>query len=280
MMTKGMVAPINTKMVDVSHLLENYTSQLWVKREDLQITGSHKYRLVHGMVKDALSGSLVDDISVFVEASSGNTGLAVSLIAKQLGKEAYIIAPSNIDPEIGKAIIRNGSVLACQDGIDNCITLAKEYRDTYGYTLLNQYDNQSAVYGFEDMAIEMKSYVGNDVTTIVMGVGTGATISGLATMFPEARVIGCSCLDSHFTIPGWKNFRVNKPGQIIVNNRNYIDSWELIPIDEIMSKQDYFEEALGFRPNLSTVGNLLIAVREGDRINNSMVVTVCTGVDK
>lgn len=247
--------------------------------ENEQITGSHKYRLVYGMMTQFLLQHSLDSFEGFVEASSGNTGLALAELAQQINKQCVIITTENIDPKIARKITERDGRLIFKDDIDACIALAQEWETLYNYVNLNQYDNPDAVLGFQSMAEEM---VEQHVvpTTIVMGVGTGATITGLTNVLHTSRAVACSIDDEFLTITGWKNFKVNKPGQVLIDNGRYINRWELLTLSEIAEAQESLSKTLGFKPNLSTVGNLLVAIKEGNLTNDSTIITVCTGIDE
>lgn len=283
-----MKPPNRTRLVDISHLLTNVNSSLYIKMENEQITGSHKYRLVYGMLSNFLATNTLDSFTGFVEATSGNTGLALAELAQQINKKVVIFANQSLQPKTKHDLEKysNVTIHYCSDADQAYLDAVDFHNLNPKYINLDQYNNPYGVSEFFTMGTEILEDVPN-INTIVMGVGTGATITGLSesifggTTANIIYTIGCTIDDEWLTIPGWKNFRVSKPGSIIVNTntKNLISQWQRFEIYDLVEQQKTISELVDFNfdLNLSTVGNILAAIQIGNKYNDRQIITVCTG---
>lgn len=283
-----MKQPNNTRLIDISYLLSNTTSSLYLKMENEQITESHKYRLVYGMMRNYLDYHSLSEFKGFVEATSGNTGLALVELAQQINKQVILFANQSLSPKIKANLDKyNNVILKLSSDADQAYADVKTFQNNnLGYVHLDQYNNIHGTTEFFRMGLEILREV-PEINCCVMGVGTGATITGLSDAIfkygnrPETFVVGCTINDEWLTIPGWKNFKVSKPGSIIItaNERNLIHKWTKFEIGQLTHVQSLSKELfkLGFVPNLSTVGNILAGIEIGNKYNNYNIVTICTG---
>lgn len=283
-----MKQPNNTRLIDISYLLTNTTSSLYLKMENEQITESHKYRLVYGMMHNYLDYHSLNEFDGFAEATSGNTGLALAELAQQINKPVMLFANQSLRPKTKSNLNKYDNVtLKLSTDADQAYADVKTFqKDNPKYVHLDQYNNIHGATEFFRMGLEIIREV-PEINCCVMGVGTGATITGLSDAIfkygnrPETFVVGCTINDEWLTIPGWKNFKVSKPGSIIItaNEKNLIHKWLKFEIGQLTHVQTISEDLfkLGFTPNLSTIGNILGAIEIGNKYNNYNIVTVCTG---
>lgn len=186
------------------------------------------------------SGDL--DGKTLIEASSGNTGLAVSGIAKMLGVRSIIVLPENASPFTKRSIMENGSRVIetpASLGTEGSINRLKEMVSTDDFIWLNQHSNtKNSDSHYYTTAREMVDSMGVP-SAIVAGIGTGGTITGIARYFkeidPGVRVIGVQpAAGSH--IHGLRNVSASKYRGIIDRYGHLIDEIVYVNEDQAISE--------------------------------------------
>jgi cysteine synthase B len=158
--------------------------EIWAKCEFMNPGGSVKDRAAMMMIKDAIaSGALTPDKEI-IDSSSGNTGIAYSLIGGALGYRVTLVLPGNVSWARRKITEAFGTKLVFSsplEGSDGAIRLCRELVDaspsTYFYP--NQYGNESNPRGhYETTGREIWEQTGGRVTHFVTGIGTSGTVMG------------------------------------------------------------------------------------------------------
>ena len=203
--------------------------------------GSLKDRAALWMIKDAEEkGILKKGHSIIVEPTSGNTGIALTGIAKLLGYKAEIVIPEKASDET-KEIIRSlgAKVYETSDdlcpkvgaGTDQSIALATSIAasrpDTY-YSP-NQYANEANFMGhYKGTGPEIWKQTEGKITHFFTGVGTGGTITGIGAYLkeqnPNIKIIGCQPQKDHL-IQGWRNFEESAKPDLFLKRENVVDEW-------------------------------------------------------
>ena len=179
----------NTPMVEATHLISKKGVRLFLKLEGNNPGGSVKDRPAFNMINEALKRGDIKKGGTLVEATSGNTGIALAFISKLLGLNMVLVMPENSTEERVKTMRAYGAevILTSADvGIEGSRDLAFKLRDEKGYTLLNQFenhDNWKAHYKTTGPEI-WKDTVGK-VTHFVSAMGTTGTITGTSTYLKE-----------------------------------------------------------------------------------------------
>jgi [CysO sulfur-carrier protein]-thiocarboxylate-dependent cysteine synthase len=179
----------NTPLVEVPALSPAESVRLWVKLEGQNPTGSVKDRIALAMVEEGeASGELTKD-KVLLEPTSGNTGIALAMVAKTRGYRFVAVIPDNASSEridllkaFGTEIVfsegakgTNGAVALAQD------IVAKDAR----YYMPFQYGNQANVDAhYRGTAQEIIDDL-PDVRAFVAGLGTGGTLTGVGRRLKE-----------------------------------------------------------------------------------------------
>ena len=203
--------------------------------------GSLKDRAALWMIKDAEEkGILKKGHSIIIEPTSGNTGIALTGIAKLLGYGAEIVIPEKASDET-KEIIRSlgAKVYETSDdlcpkvgaGTDQSIALATSIAasrpDTY-YSP-NQYANEANFMGhYKGTGPEIWKQTEGKITHFFTGVGTGGTITGIGAYLkeqnPNIKIIGCQPQKDHL-IQGWRNFEESAKPDLFLKRENVVDEW-------------------------------------------------------
>jgi S-sulfo-L-cysteine synthase (O-acetyl-L-serine-dependent) len=230
----------NTPLVKLDSLT-NDNVKYFAKLEGHNPFGSVKDRAAYWMIKDAEErGILKKGQSIIIEPTSGNTGIALTGIAKLLGYGVEIVIPEKASNETKKIIESLGAKLyetsddLCPKvgaGTDQSIALATSIAssrpDTY-YSP-NQYANEANFMGhYKGTGPEIWKQTEGKVTHFFTGVGTGGTITGtgyyLKEKNPNIQIIGCQPQQNHL-IQGWRNFEESAKPDLFLKRENVVDDW-------------------------------------------------------
>ena len=166
-------------------------TNIFVKLEKYNLGGSVKDRAVLGMLEEAKRQGKVNEDTIIVEPTSGNTGIAVAILASILGLKAVIIMPESMSLERRTLIKAYGAQLILTPkelGIKGSIELAEKLRGKYPNAIsLSQFDNPAnPAYHHKTTGKEILEQV-PDIDIFVAGVGTGGTFSGVAKYLEENK---------------------------------------------------------------------------------------------
>lgn len=166
-------------------------TNIFVKLEKYNLGGSVKDRAVLGMLEEAKRQGKVNEDTIIVEPTSGNTGIAVAILASILGLKAVVIMPESMSLERRTLIKAYGAQLILTPkelGIKGSIELAEKLRGKYPKAIsLSQFDNPAnPAYHHKTTGKEILEQV-PDIDIFVAGVGTGGTFSGVAKYLKENK---------------------------------------------------------------------------------------------
>lgn len=184
-----------TPIVRLNHIGAELDCTLFVKCEFMNPGGSVKDRIGYNMVLEAEKSGRIKPGDTLIEPTSGNTGIGLALAAAVKGYHAIITMPEKMSHEkqvvleaLGAKIYRTPTE-AAWDAPDSHISLAKKLQqDIPNAHILDQYSNPAnpdAHYTFT--ANEILADMGDALDMVVMGVGTGGTITGVAKRLKEAN---------------------------------------------------------------------------------------------
>ena len=134
----------NTPLIEVTNIINKKGVRLFLKLEGNNPGGSVKDRPAYNMIAEALKRGDIKKGGHLVEATSGNTGIALAFIAQLFGLKISLIMPENSTEERVKTMRAYGAeviLTSAEIGIEGSRDLAFELRDTKGYVLLNQFEN-------------------------------------------------------------------------------------------------------------------------------------------
>jgi cysteine synthase B len=179
----------NTPLIEVQNIFKKEGVTLLLKLEGNNPGGSVKDRAAFNMINEALKRGDIKKGSTLVEATSGNTGIALAFIAKLLGLKMVLIMPENSTEERIKTMRAYGAevILTASDiGIEGSRDLAFKLRDEKGYTLLNQFENNDNWKAhYKTTGPEVWRDTNHKVTHFVATMGTTGTIMGTSKFLKE-----------------------------------------------------------------------------------------------
>ena len=187
----------NTPLVELPRLSPKPAVQLFAKLEGQNPTGSVKDRIVRRMVEKAADRGDLKAGSTIVEASSGNTAIALAMIGKQRGYQIHVVIPHDVAPSIADILaLYDTDVTWCPSdgGMKAAIDLARNMAEAGGFYYLDQFDDQENIAThYETTGKEIVEALPK-VDVFVAGIGTGGTIMGVGRRLrefnPSARLIG------------------------------------------------------------------------------------------
>lgn len=199
----------NTPLVEATHLINKKGVRLFLKLEGNNPGGSVKDRPAFNMINEALKRGDIKKGGTLVEATSGNTGIALAFIAKLLELKMVLIMPENSTEERVKTMRAYGAevILTPADvGIEGSRDLAFKLRDEKGYTLLNQFENHDNWKAhYKTTGPEIWEATEGKITHFVSAMGTTGTITGTSKYLKEKNrevtIVGAQPADGA-RIPG------------------------------------------------------------------------------
>lgn len=199
----------NTPLVEIEHIIQKPGVRVFGKLEGQNPGGSVKDRAAYGMIKGALERGEVGDGIRLVEATSGNTGIALAMIARKFGLEITLIMPESATAErVGTMRAYGAEVILTP--ADKTIEYSRQYAESLveegGYFMLNQFANPDN-WGmhYQTTGPEIWRDTQGKVTHFVSSMGTTGTIMGVSRYLkeqnPDIQIVGVQPTDGS-RIPG------------------------------------------------------------------------------
>ena len=180
----------DTPLVELRHLDLKPGVRMFAKLEGHNPTGSVKDRVVRRMLLVAHRQGRIQPGSTIVEATTGNTGIALAMIGRQLGYQVKVVVPENVFPEIGRLLQVYGAEIIwvpAEQGIKRAMDLARELAREHGWLILDQFANEeNSRAHYEGTGPEILADLPR-VDIFVAGLGTGGTIMGTGRRLKEAN---------------------------------------------------------------------------------------------
>ncbi|MCP4473656.1 MAG: pyridoxal-phosphate dependent enzyme [Gammaproteobacteria bacterium] len=196
MMINNILAAIgHTPAVRFNRVGSDLACELYGKCEFLNPGGSIKDRIAADMVLAAEKAGKIKPGGTLIEATSGNTGIGIALVGAVRGYKVVITMPEKMSHEkavvleaLGAKIYRTPTE-AAWDSPESHISLARRLeQEIPGAYMLDQYSNAANPDAhYRHTAEEILTDMGEELAMVVMGVGTGGTISGVAKRLKEVR---------------------------------------------------------------------------------------------
>ncbi|MEY0265923.1 cysteine synthase CysM [Morganella morganii] len=179
----------NTPLFRLARLGEEYGAEIWIKPEGNNPGGSVKDRAAKSMIEGAEQRGEIRPGDTLIEATSGNTGIALAMISAIRGYKLKLLMPENMSAERQAAMKAYGAELVLvswAQGMEGARDLARQMAaDGEGYVLdqFNNPDNPLAHY--RTTGPEIWQQTGGRITHFVSAMGTTGTITGVARYLKE-----------------------------------------------------------------------------------------------
>ncbi|MEI3797618.1 cysteine synthase B [Chitinophaga ginsengisegetis] len=269
----------NTPMVELKKISVNPAVKIFAKLEGNNPAGSVKDRAAYGMIKGALDRGDIKPGMKLIEATSGNTGIALAMIASIFGLEIELVMPADATRErvltmevYGAKVTLTPKELSMEGSID----YANAQMEKGGYYMLNQFANPDN-YGmhYKTTGPEIWKDTNGEVTHFVSAMGTTGTIMGVSRYLkeqnPAVQIVGCQPTEGS-KIPGIRKWPEAYLPKIFEKPR--VDRIMDISEEEarIMTKRLAKEEAVFC--GMSSGGAVAAAVRVSKELSSGVIVSI------
>ena len=266
----------NTPLVELQYLNQNKNVKVFAKLEGNNPGGSVKDRPALNMIKSALERGDINKSSKLIEATSGNTGIALALIAKLYGIDIELVMPSSSTRERVLTMEAFGARVTLLETIEACRDYAEEKSASGGFYLLNQFanpDNYKAHY--KTTGPEIWKDTNHEITHFVSSMGTTGTIMGCSMYLKEQnkdiQIVGCQPTEES-SIPGIRRWPVEYLPKIFDPSR--VDRIIDVSQEEatVMTRRLAREE--GIFAGMSSGGAASAAIRLSQELSSGVIVFI------
>ena len=280
----------NTPMIKLNNI---GNSNLYVKLEKYNPAGSIKDRAVYYMVENLEKNELLKKGDVLVEATSGNTGIALSMIGSLKGYKVIIVMPETMSVERRTLMKAYGAELILTDGSlgmkGSIEMMNKLLSENTNYISLKQFENEyNPLAHYETTGVEIYNQV-KDIDIFVCGVGTGGTISGVGKYLkeqnPNIKVVAVEPEGSPVISKNKKgSHKIQGIGAGFIPknyNENVVDEVMTITDEESYEGVRIMAQKEGILVGISSGANIYAALKLCEMYPDKKIVTVAPdGIDK
>ena len=266
----------DTPLVPLRRIGAGLRGELWAKLESFNPGGSVKDRAALWMVLDAEQRVDLDG-RILLDATSGNTGVALALIGAVRGHPVELCMPDKLSVERRRIATAFGACVTLTDplaGSDGAILVAREKANDARYVYLDQYSNPANALAHEaSTGPEIWTQTNGRVTHVVAGVGTSGTVVGLSrALRPKGvRIVAVQPDAALHGIEGWKHMATAiRP---VLWDERVADEHHTIGTDEAiaMTKRLAREEGILSGPS---GGGAIVAAAQVAREHEGVVVAI------
>lgn len=269
----------NTPTVELKNFSPKPGVKIFAKLEGGNPGGSIKDRVALKMIEDALEKGLLSKDKILIEATSGNTGIALAMIAAVLGYQFVAVMPDNVSVERTKLLKSFGAEIALTDGskgTNGAIQVAVEMVEESGgrYIMLDQFNNPANVLAhYETTGAEIIADI-PEITAFVAGMGTGGTLTGVGRRLkeynPSIKIIGIEP-PPNTRLQGLRNMEAYSPP---VFDPSILDLRLPAPENEsfVLARRLYTQE--GISVGISSGTALWGAIEYGKTVDEGSIVTI------
>ena len=199
----------NTPIVELINIPQFKNVKVFGKLEGLNPGGSVKDRAAFGMIKGALDRREIKKGDRLIEATSGNTGIALAMIARSMGVHMTLVMPDNATKERILSMEAYGAkviLTPSEKTIEYSRELAESMTENEGYHMLNQFANpDNSLMHYRTTGPEIWDQTDGKITHFVSAMGTTGTIMGVSRYLkeqnPDIQIVGCQPTEGS-NIPG------------------------------------------------------------------------------
>ena len=269
----------NTPLVELEAIPTNPKVKIFCKMEGQNPGGSVKDRAAYNMLRSALDRGDIKRGDKLVEATSGNTGIALAMVAKVLGLDMTLIMPDNSTRERVLSMEAYGAKVILTPAaktIEYSRILAEKMRDEEGYYMLNQFGNpDNYLAHYYTTGPEIWRDTEGKVTHFVSAMGTTGTIMGVSRFLkqvnPAIQIVGTQPTDGS-SIPGIRRWSAEFLPEIFGSSRvdRVIDvsQQQATEMTRRMAKEE------GILAGMSSGGALHAAIELSKELEEGLIVCI------
>lgn len=266
----------NTPLVEIKKLNPNPKVQIYAKLEGNNPGGSVKDRAALNMIRSAIERGDIKKGSRLIEATSGNTGIALAMIARLFDLDIELVMPSNSTRERTLTMEAFGAKVTLLEGIELCRDYAEEKAAKGESFLLNQFANpDNPLAHYKSTGPELWNDTEQKITHFVSSMGTTGTIMGCSRYLkeknPEIQIIGCQPTENS-SIPGIRRWPIEYLPKIFEPER--VDRIIDISEAEATDMARKLAKIEGIFSGMSSGGAATAAIRLAAELNEGLIVFI------
>ncbi len=267
----------NTPMVALQKLNPNPKVKILGKLEGNNPAGSVKDRAALNMIRSAVERGDIKPGQKLIEATSGNTGIALAMIARLFDLEIELIMPSNSTRERTLTMEAFGAKVVLLDNIEKCRDYAEEKAANGDYFQLNQFSNpDNYLAHYKTTGPEIWRDTHQEVTHFVSSMGTTGTIMGtsmyLKEVNPSVQIVGCQPTDGS-SIPGIRRWPKEYLPKIFDPSR--VDRVMDVSEEEASEMARKLAKIEGVFVGMSSGGAAAAAIKLAQELESGVIVFIC-----
>ena len=269
----------NTPLIELEQIPVNKNVKIYCKLEGQNPGGSVKDRAALGMINGALERGDVKPGDTLVEATSGNTGIALAMIAAIKGLEIKLLMPESATEERVKSMKAYGAeviLTPAEKTIEHSRQLAQEMAEEHGYFQLNQFANPDNYRMHEKTTgPEIWRDTNGKITHFVSAMGTTGTIMGvsryLKSQNPNVQIVGTQPTEGS-SIPGIRRWSPEYLPKIFEAER--VDQTVDVSQKEATEMARRMAKEEGIFAGMSSGGALTAALKTAEDLEEGVIVCI------
>jgi S-sulfo-L-cysteine synthase (O-acetyl-L-serine-dependent) len=266
----------NTPLVEIQRLHTNPNVKIFAKLEGNNPGGSVKDRAALNMIRSAIDRGDIKKGTKLIEATSGNTGIALAMIASIYDLEIELVMPSNSTRERTLTMEAYGAKVTLLESIEVCRDYAEEKGAQPGYFLLNQFSNpDNYLAHYKTTGPEIWKDTNQQITHFVSSMGTTGSIMGnsmfLKEKNPDIQIVGCQPTEES-SIPGIRRWPEAYLPKIFDPSR--VDRVMDVSQQEATDFARKLAKVEGIFAGMSTGGALACSLRLAEELESGLIVFI------
>jgi cysteine synthase B len=267
----------NTPMAELQYINPNKNVTIFAKLEGNNPGGSVKDRAALNMIRSAIERGDINSSSKLIEATSGNTGIALAMIASMYKISIELVMPSNATRERTLTMEAFGATVTLLENIEACRDYAEAKAATGEYFLLNQFANpDNYLAHYKTTGPELWRDTNGQITHFVSSMGTTGTIMGTSMFLkeqnPNIQLVGCQPTENA-SIPGIRRWPIEYLPKIFDASR--VDRTIDVSQEDatLMARRLAKEE--GIFGGMSSGGAAWAAIQLAQELESGIIVFIC-----
>jgi len=269
----------NTPLIELEQIPVKKNVKIYCKLEGQNPGGSVKDRAALGMINGALERGDIKPGDTLVEATSGNTGIALAMITAMKGLEIKLLMPESATEERVKSMKAYGAeviLTPAEKTIEYSRQLAEEMAEEHGYFQLNQFANPDNYRMHEKTTgPEIWRDTKGEITHFVSAMGTTGTIMGVSRYLksenPDVRIVGTQPTEGS-SIPGIRRWSPEYLPKIFEAER--VDETVDVSQEEATEMARRMAKEEGIFAGMSSGGALTAALKIADKLDEGVIVCI------
>jgi len=270
-----------TPMVEIKRLNPNPRVTILAKLEMFNPGGSIKDRVALAMIEGAEKSGELTKEKIIIEATSGNTGIGLAMVAAIKGYKLLLVMPESVSTErkrilkaYGAELLFTPAHLGTDGAIEKAYQMVRKYPKKYYLTdqFNNPYNWQAHYYNTGE---EIWQQTQGKVNMVVAGMGTTGTIMGISKCLkeydPAVKIIGVEPYPGEF-IPGLKNLKESYvPG---IYDKQFLDEKVNVKAEQALHTARSLAKEEGILAGISSGAAMAITIEKAKALENGVIVVI------